>query len=330
MNGRIEVDNKIDRETENKLKSLPDFVTQWYYSLGGTALTRSQYVYKVANFLQVENIKTVSDITRPKIREYLTQHINKKTETRKKNSDSYKQTVWTVLKRFLTFIQYEYHTETFVDNLASGITICGVVRPSNKDLDRIQEERPVLKARDFRKILRAVDTEPNDIKRSRDKAILFLLMTTGMRESELCQIDIGDLDLDNQTLTTIIKGDKPFYRDISDDICTVINEWLGYRDKYLSKRNTNALFVSTQGKRVSVDTVKRVVKTYSQLGLGYGLSPHKLRGGAINIIYEKTGDIEYTRRFIHHSNIATTQRYFKEERLEQKEGIEALSSLINK
>jgi len=329
MAGRIEIDNKVDRETENKLKTLPDFMTQWYYSLGGTALTRRQYIYKVSNFLQVENICNVNDITRSKVREYLTQHINKKTELRTKNSDSYKQGVWSILKKFLMFIQYEYKTEPFVDNIGDESTICGVSRPSNKDLERIQEERPVLKSSDFKKMLRATNREKNDIKRARDKAILFLLMATGMRESELCQIDISDFDLEKQTLATIIKGDKPFYRDISQEICEIISEWIKYRPQYMAKRKTDALFVSTQGKRISPDTVDRTVKKYSKLALGYELSPHKLRGGAINIIYEKTGDIEYTRRFIHHNNIATTQRYFKEERIEQKEGIKTLSNLIN-
>ena len=86
-------------------------------------------------------------------------------------------------------------------------------------------------------------------------------------------------------------------------------DWIEDRKEKLSNHHTDALFISNQRKRIGINAVVSIVKKYSLEGLGYEITPHKLRAAFCTILYEKTGDIEFVRRAVGHSCIETTQRY---------------------
>jgi site-specific recombinase XerD len=82
------------------------------------------------------------------------------------------------------------------------------------------------------------------------------------------------------------------------------------RDYFVSE-DQDALFVTEKGNRLASVSISRLVEKYCEEGLGYKISPHKLRSGFCSILYNKTHDAEFVRRAVGHSNIATTQRYIK-------------------
>ena len=113
-------------------------------------------------------------------------------------------------------------------------------------------------------------------------------------------------------------------------ICHFINIWLYDRQEFLNrvKQNTDALFITATGSRISGNAIYYLIDKYSSEALGYHISPHKLRAGYCSIMYEKTHDIEFVRRAVGHSDVSTTQRYIVTPNKERKEATHIMNQLI--
>lgn len=88
-----------------------------------------------------------------------------------------------------------------------------------------------------------------------------------------------------------------------------LTEWIDDRKKKLSDKEIDALFISNRRQRLGTKSLVAIVEKYSLEGLGYKISPHKLRAAFCTILYKQTKDIEFVRRAVGHSFIETTQRY---------------------
>ena len=153
-------------------------------------------------------------------------------------------------------------------------------------------------------------------------------MTTGMRKTALTEIDINDIDLDRCKLSIIDKGKKYHIYSLSDDIMEYIKKWLLDRENIKGHEKTDALFISEKGDRLTGNAIVKIVEKYSKAGLGYSISPHKLRAGFCSILYDKKHDIEFVRKVVGHANIRTTQRYIVTDNTERKEAVDIMSDLL--
>lgn len=328
MNGRLENENKINEKIDLKLLNMPECVKRWEMNLRAedkTAASRRDFVNKVYHFLEfidsdVKNID-VEYITKEQISDYFIS-----IQTKEKNgsiiytSDSYKQGVWFCLNNFF---EYLYESNVIEENYIKKIK-----KSKNKDLIRINQNRIRLTEKDFNNIINAIKAEKNQIQKNRDLAILLLFMTTGMRRTALSEINVEDIDFSTNTLIITDKGDK--LQDYYLDQVTIkaLKDWLNVRYYYLKDVDVNALFVSNQGKRMSGNNIYKIVQKYSDIGLGYSISPHKLRGGVVSILYSKEHNIEKVRRAIGHANVATTQRYIVTDNTERKQMSQTISNMI--
>lgn len=336
MNGKIEVENKIETRIKNNLIGCPDYLYDWYMNLkanNNTPATCYDYVNKVKQMLlsyggQYPSIKQLSQ--RHTI-EYFdsVQKITDRKGNVKYSSSSYQQTVWCALSNFF---EYLYKTQMIANNYMETIK-----RPKNKDEARIEQERILLTQRDFSKILKAVDKGVGNSTakklqaktKTRDKLILYIFMTTGMRKTALSEINLEDIDLKNKSLRIIDKGNKYHVYTLSDQMVNHFNEWLQDRDLLLHGRNSSALFISDNGQRLTGNAIAKIVLKYSEGGLGYHISPHKLRAGFCSILFSEKHDIEFVRKAVGHSRIQTTQRYIVTNNNERKEASEIISNLLN-
>lgn len=317
MKGRLENELKIDKAIDNMLRCMPKEVKRWNSLMDAsskTPATRRDFVSKIKYFLDFLTDNPMfydfSELTQEEVVDFI-----KKIRTKEdyngdivETSDSYRNTMWCCLNSFLSFLAKEGVIErNYMQDIKKG---------KNHDLERINESRILLTTKEFKRIVSALDrvdsarigrTNPYN----RDKLIILLLMTTGMRETALTEINIEDVHLDTQALYVVDKGKLPHKYFLSDEICSIIVDYLKDRDEILYDRNelTDALFVSKYGTRISARGVSDIVKKYSKEALGKELSPHKLRAGFCSILYNKTHDTEFVRRAVGHSNIATTQRY---------------------
>lgn len=335
MNGRVEIDMEIFRKIENQIIYYPEYVISWYYYLKAneqSAMSCRDYINKIIHFLEFINndIKGIklNDIDENIITQYMI-HVKYKvngTET----SISYRQGVWSCLNNFFNFI----YIRNLVDK--NYFKIADIERPKGSDLDRINRNRTLLTKDDFKNILSAIENGVGSNKakgyqktfKNRDKAIFLIFMTTGMRKTALEEININDIDFDNNTLYSIDKGHKLHTYYLSDDVLKTIKDWMADRQYLLGDNSTEALFISSENKRMHGNTISKLVDKYANNVLGYHISPHKLRSGFASIMYEETGDIEFVRRVVGHSQVSTTQRYIVTNNKEREEAVNIMKRAL--
>lgn len=155
-------------------------------------------------------------------------------------------------------------------------------------------------------LLAAVDG-PN---RERDYCILTLFLNCGLRLSELCGLNLGDIGTDH-TLRVIGKGNKERMVYLNSACIAAIDEYLAVRphDGVIEKK---ALFLSSRKQRISNKTVQHIVYMYlEKAGLGNrGMSVHKLRHTAATMMYQHGHvDIRVIKDILGHENLGTTEIY---------------------
>lgn len=280
MTGREEQERRLKRKIERSLSQYPQFINEWYYNLiasGMTSRTCLEYMRTVRRYLTFLNIDplksiTCADLTPLSFDKYM---ILIQTVGDRSSSDSYKQLNWCVLNKLCDFLHQRGYIK---QNYMSAIH-----KPKNQDLARINEHRILLSQEDFKKILNAVtrETASRDAHGTvyRDRLILSLLMTTGMRRSALASINIGDFDVVNHKLVVIDKGAKRHEYKLSDEIIELFDGYMAERDIMLGEFDSEALFISRCHERMHADSIGEVVQKYSNIALGKKLSAHKLRAG---------------------------------------------------
>ena len=107
-----------------------------------------------------------------------------------------------------------------------------------------------------------------------------------------------------------------------------LENWIADREEKLDGQKMDALFISNQKKRVSIKCVVNIVKRYSLEGLGYSVSPHKLRAAFCTILYNDTRDVEFVRRAVGHTCIETTLRYIADDDSAREEAAERLGRIF--
>ena len=328
MQGRLESERAINARIQTKLETMPEFVSEWHSLLRAskvTASSRMDYVNKVHHFLEFisNNTATVTakQITASKTTDYFISIQTKEDKNGNlvNTSDSYQQTVYCALNNFFEFmVNHQYTRNNYMKDIK---------KPKNKDLDRINKNRTLLTERDFKLILHSATMENDPVLKRRDKAILLIFMSTGMRKEALRSINISDIDFNDYTLTVIDKGDKTQIYSLNAKCIDALKEWIDYRSDYV-ETPTDALFISKNGNRISSNGLAKVVCKYTKQALGKELRPHKLRAGYCSILYANNPDIEFVRRSVGHSDVSTTQRYIVTNGSERKEAASIINSIL--
>ena len=333
MQGRLENEMKLQRATDEVLKDMPNFAKEWHLNMRASKKTASScldYARKIRRFLEYvsddpKNMNA-SEITLAACESYC---ISCQTKTNDNGmivytSDSYQQGVWSALNSFMKFLRKRHYIEyNFMEDID---------KPRNRDLERINNERILLTQKEFNKILKAVKTGSDfmgGLFNNRDALILLLFMTTGMRETALAEINIEDINLIDNTLTVVDKGNKIHVYMLNEQVLHYYHKWIEDRKQLENSYSKTALFINRYGKRIASHGVSEVVKKYCEEGIGKRLSPHKIRSGFCSILYNKTNDLEFVRRAVGHTNIQTTQRYVKTDGKEKERAVQIISDLLN-
>ncbi len=158
------------------------------------------------------------------------------------------------------------------------------------------------------KMLDVVPKEPVDY---RDKAMLELLYGTGMRVGELCSLDFMDVDYDSRLVKVLGKRRKQRIIPVVDRAIDAIRNYLKVRDRISGKRDDdNALFISSNGKRIIPASVYRVVaKRIGEVSNVERKGPHTLRHSFATHLLNHGADLEAVRQLLGHESLSTTQVY---------------------
>ncbi len=159
---------------------------------------------------------------------------------------------------------------------------------------------------DALKILDIEEDDSGDWKLLRDKAILELLYSCGIRASELVSLNIEDIDMHENVIKIRGKGDKERIVPMGRYALEAIKKYLSA----LSNKKRGALFLNRSGKRISDRSIRRIVKKYAiKKGLGWDISPHSLRHSFATHLLEGGANIRVVQEMLGHVNLSTTQRY---------------------
>lgn len=176
---------------------------------------------------------------------------------------------------------------------------------------KISQRQPVyLTLTETERLLDTINNEKNDFLRSRDLAIVFTFLTTGMRLSELVSINITDIV--NDHFNIIGKGNKERTVYLTDNCLQLIYSYIIVRAKYIEDKDIDALFISTRKKRISNRAVQSTIDKYlKKAGFDTSIySTHKLRHTAATLMYKYGNvDIRALKDILGHSNVSTTQIY---------------------
>ena len=160
-------------------------------------------------------------------------------------------------------------------------------------------DRPRIKQQDVKylkhnQVLRLLDS----IDDPRDKLIVRTIYATGVRVSELCNMNIEDIDFDEHTIRIRGNGDKMRTVFIDDDTRADILKFIGNRIE-------GPVFVGQQGKNISSRAIQHIFKNYAPSGI----TPHKIRHSYASELYKRSKNLRVVQENLGHTSIKTTEIY---------------------
>jgi integrase/recombinase XerC len=143
----------------------------------------------------------------------------------------------------------------------------------------------------------------------RDLAMLEVLYASGIRVSELCGLNLGDIDQSRNTLSVIGKGDRQRVVPLGIPAIKALQNYLSNgRAEFLNSKSADAVFSGTRGKRIDQRTVREVVYE-AMKAVGATMGPHGLRHSAATHLLEGGADLRTVQEILGHASLATTQIY---------------------
>ncbi|MGB3619850.1 MAG: tyrosine recombinase XerC [Ketobacter sp.] len=165
--------------------------------------------------------------------------------------------------------------------------------PHTLDVDQVQQ------------LMQIDERDPLSI---RDRAILELFYSSGLRLSELLQLKIEHLDWSEATVRVLGKGNKERVVPVGRLALQALQDWLALRDQFAPQ--DTSLFVSKRGTPLHPSTVQKRFKQWGiKQGIDRNLHPHLLRHSFASHILESSGDLRSVQELLGHADISTTQIY---------------------
>jgi integrase/recombinase XerD len=180
------------------------------------------------------------------------------------------------------------------------------------DSPKVKKQLPKAISTEEVELLLAEPAKDSTPKALRDKAMLELLYATGMRATELVELDIDDINLPSNSVRVIGKGDKERIIPVHKRAVQAVETYLQKgRLQFLKDPEEKALFLNPRGARLTRQGLWLIVKYYvEQAGLDPDITPHTIRHSfATHMLESKEATLVDVQQFLGHANISTTQIY---------------------
>lgn len=294
----MEIRVTLQNESKTMEEALEDFIFHCKYEKGLSGKTMKAYqidLSQLEEYLRMEfSVGKIEMVTKEMIKSYLQTISDYKYKTIKRKIAS--------MKTFFAF--YEFENETFIN-------------PFRKLKIRLKEPQvlpTVMCCNEVKRILNFLYQERMKNKKNdsyayksqtRNIAIVELLFATGIRVSELCQLQYKDIDLTNGTIKVYGKGNKERIIQIcSKEVISVL------KDYYDFFKPDSYFFINRLGHEISPQSVRLLVRRCTNtLNLSKHITPHTFRHTFATLLLEEDVDIKYIQNLLGHSSIVTTQIY---------------------
>lgn len=283
-------------------KAKLEFIEYIEIEKGRSRLTSRNYDHYLDTFFKEMHIARISDITESAVREFRLklnrmQGVRVKGQacaTMKKVTQNY---YMIALRSFLKYLRKRNIAALSPDTIE-------LAKVGSRDLDLISAD-------ELARLFKAA--EGTDLRAIRDRAILELFFSTGLRLSELCSLN-RDIDLTRDEFSIRGKGDKVRVVFLSEDAKTYIQKYIAARRDLdeplfvnLSKKGPKKEAASA---RLTPRSIERIVTHYAiKAGISKKVTPHVLRHSFATNLLSNGADIRSVQMMLGHANIATTQVY---------------------
>ena len=145
----------------------------------------------------------------------------------------------------------------------------------------------------------------------RDKAIIEMLYSCGIRVTELCNLEMSNLFIDEDLIRVMGKGNKERLLPLGARSKKYVSDYIKHsRNSYIKKSRSSFLFVSRNGNQLTRAMINIILNKWTQVsGLKKSVSPHKLRHSFATHLLEGGADLRFVQALLGHSDISTTQIY---------------------
>ena len=156
---------------------------------------------------------------------------------------------------------------------------------------------------------RLLEIPADDPLATRDRAIMELLYSSGLRLAELVGLDLQDLNAADRTVRVLGKGSKTRVIPVGRKALTALSAWLKQR-RALVRDDSQAFFVGTAGRRLGPRAIQKRVEYWAlRQGLPMHVHPHLFRHSFASHLLESSGELRGVQELLGHADIATTQVY---------------------
>ena len=201
-----------------------------------------------------------------------------------------------VLSSLRSFYKYLLSNDAVKHNPLDGISAPRFDRalPKNLDVDQMSQ---------------LLEIDPEDGLAIRDRAMMELMYSSGLRLDELVNCNLHNVDFINQEIRVLGKGSKERILPIGRTAIEWLEKWLDSRSSYLGQ-DPDALFLSKQKRRISHRQVRTRMKQWGlKQNIDTAIHPHKLRHSFASHILESSQDLRAVQELLGHENLSTTQIY---------------------
>lgn len=331
-------EHQINEECNALEKELPSFMRGYFIYLKGNVLpmTRLAYLHDVTffcNYLLNEtdltNADSAKEITIKDFQGVKAVDINifldycRRYEVETEEATYYYENNNRSLARkkssLSVMFKQLYRDELLDKNITDGFDPIRVPKAGEREIKALQDDEVMI-------MLDAVTTGSGltDKERSywektklRDKAILVVFLTYGLRLSELQQLNVSSFNFSRGEFTIYRKRGKESVMPLNNSVTEVIRDYIENErpSEGLDEENEDALFLSLQKKRMTERSIRQLVKKYTSIGMNVsrhsGYSPHKLRATTATSLIGRGNSIFDVQELLDHEQVTTTQLYAK-------------------
>ena len=321
---QVNIENAV--KLRSLLEKLPRFCKDFFRGIESTTSSRTRiaYAYDLGVFFEflvknnlslkdtlITDIKVdiLDELTPLDIEEYLEylnyyrsedkEYINRETGKKRK------------LVCLRSFYNYYYQKQIIKTNPPSLVS---VPKLREKEIVRLDPNEVALLLDEVEnpKNITVTQKKYHAKTKSRDLAIMTLLLGTGIRVSECVGLDIDDVDFDNNGIKIRRKGGFEVVIYFGDEVREALLDYMEERKQLTAEEgHGNALFLSLQMKRLSVRAIENLVKKYSSGVVKLkNITPHKLRSTYGTSLYRETGDIYLVADVLGHRDVNTTKKHY--------------------
>jgi integrase/recombinase XerC len=278
------------------IQQIDNFLNWLTVEKGYSEHTVSSYILDINGFLEfIGNETKINDLNKEKIRSFVFSLYSI-------NSSA---TVARKLSALKTFFRYLTKQKLLQENLFSGIAG-----------PKLEKYIPVfLTIDEIFNLLEEPDAR--DTFWARDRALMELMYSTGMRVSELVSRDMNDLDFDSEMVKVRGKGNKERLIPFGNAATEAIKAYFPQRNELILARagrgksiETSAIFLNSRGSRITARSIERLVRMYGErAGITVTVTPHAIRHSFATHLLEMGADLRVVQELLGHVSLSTTQKY---------------------